>query len=244
MAVERRLGGARARFTDRWGGNSAAPFDSLNLADHVGDDPDAVTANRTRVATIFEVPDATWVLPRHVHGSTVLTVDEASELGVIGPVRDEGDGAATNRFGVLLGALGADCAPIAIANDTACAAVHAGWRGAVGGVVEAGVAAVRALGTGPVRAVVGPCICVRHYEFGADTLADIVARVGPEVRGHTESGDPAFDLRGAIRLAFSRADVAGADVEILDICTAESADHFSYRRDGVTGRHGVVVRRA
>ena len=106
MAVERRLGGARARFTDRWGGNSAAPFDSLNLADHVGDDPDAVTANRTRVATIFEVPDATWVLPRHVHGSTVLTVDEATELGVIGPVCYEGDGAATNRFGVLLGALG------------------------------------------------------------------------------------------------------------------------------------------
>ena len=243
MSVERRLGGARAIFTDRWAGSSAAPFDTLNLADHVGDDPNAVSANRERVATILESPGAIWVLPRHVHGSTVLTIDAASELGGTATGREEGDGVATDRFGVLLGALGADCAPIAIANDTACAAVHAGWRGAVGGVVEAGVAAVRALGTGPVRAVVGPCICVRHYEFGADALAEIVARVGPGVGGHTETGDPAFDLRGAIRLAFSRAEVDDADVEILDICTAESADHFSYRRDGVTGRHGVVVRR-
>ncbi len=243
MAVERRLGGALAYFTDRSGGSSEAPFDSLNLADHVGDDPNAVRANRKRVETILESPGATWVLPRHVHGSTVLVIDAASELGGTAAGRGEGDGAATNRFGVLLGALGADCAPIAIANDSACAAVHAGWRGAVGGVVEAGVAAVRALGTGPVRAIVGPCICVRHYEFGADALAGIVEGFGPSVAGQTEAGDPAFDLRGAIRLAFSRAEVDDADVEILDICTAESADHFSYRRDGVTGRHGVVVRR-
>lgn len=243
MPIERRLGGARALFTDRWGGDSAAPFDSLNLAGHVGDDPDAVGTNRARVAAMLEVPDASWVLPRHVHGSTVLRMDEAFELGVGASDHPEGDGAATNQSGVLLGALGADCAPIAIANDTACAAVHAGWRGAVGGVVEAGVAAVRALGTGRVRAVVGPCICVRHYEFGAAELANIVARRGPSVEGRTDSGNPAFDLRGAIRLAFAHAEVDTEDIEVLDVCTAESTDHYSYRRDGVTGRHGVAVTR-
>lgn len=230
-------------FTDRWRGVSASPFESLNLARHVGDDPDAVNTNRARVATMIEAPDSAWVLPRHVHGSTVLTIDESCAVGVEASDHHEADGAATNRFGVLLGALGADCAPIAIANDTACAAVHAGWRGAVGGVVEAGVTAVRALGTGRVRAVVGPCICVRHYEFGATALGDIAARVGPGVCGQTDAGHPAFDLRGAIRMAFARADVADADVEVLDICTAESTDHYSYRRDGVTGRHGVVVTR-
>ena len=241
MPIERRLGGARALFTDRFGGVSAAPFDSLNLARHVGDDPDAVSTNRARVAAMIEAPDAAWVIPRHVHGSTVLRIDETIELGVGASHDPEGDGAATNRFGVLLGALGADCAPIAIANDTACAAVHAGWRGAVGGVVEAGVVAVRALGTGRVRAVVGPCICVRHYEFGVAALTDIVARAGPSVAGRTETGDPAFDLRGAIRLAFAHAEVDDADVEVLDVCTAESTDHYSYRKDGVTGRHGVAV---
>jgi len=243
VLIERRLGSARALFTDRRGGDSVAPFDSLNLADHVGDNPDAVRTNRARVATMMDAPDASWVLPRHVHGSTVLRIDETIELDVRVSHHPEGDGAATNRVGVLLGALGADCAPIAIANDTACAAVHAGWRGAVGGVVEAGVAAVRALGTGRVRAVVGPCICVRHYEFGAAELGNIVARTGPSVAGRTESGDPAFDLRGAIRLAFARAEVDAEDIEVLDVCTAESTDHYSYRRDGVTGRHGVVVTR-
>ncbi len=243
MPIERRLGGARAVFTDRWGGDSAAPFDTLNLAGHVGDDPDAVRTNRALVATMLEAPDAAWVLPRPVHGSTVLRIDDSFELGVGASHHPEGDGAATNRFGVLLGALGADCAPIAIANDTACAAVHAGWRGAIGGVVEAGVAAVRALGTGRVRAVVGPCICVRHYEFGATELADIVTRTGPGVAGSTDSGVPAFDLRGAIRLAFAHAEVEAEDVEVLDVCTSESTDHYSYRRDGVTGRHGVVLAR-
>ncbi len=222
---------------------SAAPFESLNLALHVGDDPEAVSANRARVATMIEALDPAWVLPRHVHGSTVLTIDESPESGFSDAGPEAGDGVATHRFGLLLGALGADCAPIAIANDTACAAVHAGWRGAVGGVVEAGVAAVRALGTGRVRAVVGPCICVRHYEFGATALEDIAARVGPAVCGRTDAGHPAFDLRGAIRMAFARAHVAEADVEVLDICTAESTDHYSYRRDGLTGRHGVVVTR-
>ena len=243
MPIERRLGGARALFTGRWGGVSASPFESLNLARHVGDDPEAVSTNRARVATMIEAPDAAWVLPRHVHGSAVLTIDASCALEVLAADLDAADGAATNRFGVLLGALGADCAPIAIANDRACAAVHAGWRGAVGGVVEAGVDAVRALGTGRVRAVVGPCICVRHYEFGGAALEDIAARVGPGVSGQTDAGHPAFDLRVAIRMAFARADVADADVEVLDICTAESTDHYSYRRDGVTGRHGVVVTR-
>ena len=231
--IWRRLGGAEAVFTDRRGGGSVPPFDSLNLARHVGDDPTAVAANQRWVAREFDAADGEWVLPHHVHGATVLTVTDAS--------RDDenGDGVATNRAGLLLGALGADCAPIAIANDTACCAIHAGWRGAVNGIVEAGVAAVRTLGSGPVRAVVGPCVCVGHYEFGADLLGELVDRLGPEVAGLTLDGAPAFDLRRAIRRSFAHAEVD--DLEVLDICTVQSAEHFSYRRDGATGRQGVVV---
>jgi copper oxidase (laccase) domain-containing protein len=101
------------------------------------------------------------------------------------------------------------------------------------------VAAVRALGSGPVRAVVGPCVCAAHYEFGADALTALALRLGPEVVAATVDGAPAFDLRAAITGACTRAGVD--DVEVLDVCTVESADHYSYRRDGVTGRHGVVV---
>jgi YfiH family protein len=235
--IRRALGGATAWFTDRRGGVSGPPFATRNLADHVGDDPGAVRANRAGV--VDEIgPDAglrTWVQPHHVHGTAVLVARDSSPCG-----RDA-DGVASDRRDLALVAIGADCAPVAIANDTACAAVHAGWRGAAAGVVAAGVAAVRELGTGPVRAVVGPCICAAHYEFGADALADLARRLGDDVVATTPDGAPAFDLRAAIRGAFARADVD--DVEVLDVCTVESADHFSYRRDGTTGRHGVVVLR-
>jgi YfiH family protein len=224
-------------FTDRHGGVSAAPFDSLNLAGHVGDDPAAVAANFEALAGRLGLvgPDR-WVRPFHVHGTTVVEV-EAAPAAVV-----EGDGSATATAGLPLVALGADCAPIGLANDTAVAAVHAGWRGAVAGVVEEGVRRVRALGTGRVRAAIGPCICVRHYEFGAGDLATVVDRFGSGVAGHTEDGRPALDLPGALRIA-----LAGAGVdEIVDAgpCTVESPDHYSYRRDGRTGRQGVVVVKA
>jgi YfiH family protein len=238
VSVHRAIGGADVWFTDRHGGASAPPFQTLNLADHVGDVPAAVLDNRTRVLDTIAGADRRrlgWVQPHHVHGTTVLVArDEA-------PQGRDADGTVTDRPGLGLVAIGADCAPIAIANDTACAAVHAGWRGAADGVVAAGVAAVRELGTGPVRAVVGPCVCAAHYEFGADALTALALRLGPEVVAATAEGAPAFDLRAAIRVAFTAAGVHADAVEVLDLCTVESADHFSYRRDGVTGRHGVVV---
>jgi YfiH family protein len=231
------LGCARVVFTDRHGGVSAPPFDSLNLAGHVGDDPAAVAANFEALADRLGLvaPDR-WVRPFHVHGTTVLEVDEAPAAAV------EGDGSVTASAGLPLVALGADCAPIGLANDTAVAAVHAGWRGAVAGVVEEGVRRVRALGTGPVRAAIGPCICMRHYEFGPGDLATVVARFGPEVAGETAAGRPALDLPQALRLALAEARVE----EIVDTvaCTVESPDHYSFRRDGRTGRQAVVVVKA
>ena len=232
--IELTLGCARVVFTDRHGGGSVAPFDTMNLAGHVEDDPAAVAENyRTLATTLGLVDPEGWVRPFHVHGTDVLTVTEPPA----GPV--DADGAATIVPGLPLVAMGADCAPIALANDTAVAAIHAGWRGALGGVVDAGVAAVRALGTGPVRAAIGPCVCVRHYEFGADALAPLVDRFGLAVAGTTESGDPAFDLPRALQVAL---DAVGVD-EITDprCCTVESADHYSFRRDGRTGRHAVIV---
>ncbi len=236
--IHRELGGAAAYFTDRHGGVSTGPFASCNLAVHVGDDAGAVAANRAAVIGAIGASDRTWVQPHHVHGTTVVALTNAGSARAVGTDRDA-DGTATARSDTLLVAIGADCAPVAIANDTAWAAVHAGWRGAVEGVVQAGVAAVRALGRGPVRVVVGPCICAAHYEFGAEELDALADQLGPSVRARTEAGAPAFDLRAAIRLACEQESVD--QVEMLDVCTFVSPDHYSYRRDGRTGRHGVVV---
>jgi YfiH family protein len=232
--IELVLGCARVVFTDRHGGASAAPYDSLNLAGHVDDDPAAVDENYRLLAARLELPEPSgWVRPFHVHGTDVLEVTAAPTEPV------DADGSATSTVGLPLVAMGADCAPIALANDAAVAAIHAGWRGALDGVVEAGVAAVRRLGGGPVRAAIGPTICVRHYEFGADALAPIVARFGDSVAGTTSAGELALDLPRALQRAL---DDAGVD-EVTDIqrCTFESPDHFSYRRDRRTGRQVVVV---
>ena len=232
--IELELGCARVVFTDRHGGASAAPYESMNLAWHVDDDARAVDRSYEMLAARLGLPaPAGWVRPVHVHGTDVLRVHSTP------PAPLDADGSATDVPGLPLVAMGADCAPIALANDTAAAAVHAGWRGALGGVVEAGVDAVRALGAGPVRAAIGPCICVRHYEFGADALEPLVVRFGREVAGSTDAGSPAFDLALAIRRA-----LAGVGVdEVTDppCCTVESPDHFSFRRDGRTGRQAVVV---
>jgi hypothetical protein len=232
--IELALGCARVAFTDRNGGASRPPYDSMNLAWHVEDDPASVDHSYRMLADRLGLGDpAAWVRPFHVHGTDVLEVTAAL------PRRVDADGSATAVAGLPLVALGADCAPIALANDTAVAAVHAGWRGALGGVVEAGVAAVRDLGAGPVRAAIGPCICVRHYEFGEDALVPLVDRFGSSVVGRTDEGKHAFDLPLAIRVAL--ADAGVEDVTDTACCTVESVEHFSYRRDHRTGRQGVVV---
>jgi copper oxidase (laccase) domain-containing protein len=140
----------------------------------------------------------------------------------------------------------ADCAPIALvaldARDNTARAigvVHAGWQGLLAGVVEAGVAALRALHDGPVRAWLGPCIHAGRYEFGEDALAPLVERFGPAVAARTEWGTPALDVPAAVQVALR--EVGVAPVTDVGVCTAGSADHFSHRRDGVTGRQAVVV---
>ena len=120
---------------------------------------------------------------------------------------------------------------------TAVGVVHARHRGLEHGVIEAGRAAAR---SGPVRcAYLGPCIRPDRYEFGAAHLARIVARLGPEVAGRTADGHPALDVPAAVRAALRNCAVDAFDDG--GVCTAASAAHFSYRRDGVTGRQATIV---
>jgi copper oxidase (laccase) domain-containing protein len=159
---------------------------------------------------------------------------------VPGALPVEADGAVTRLDGVPLVVLTADCAPIAIADDLAVGVVHAGWKGLETGVVAAAVAALREIGRGPVRAVVGPCIRAAHYEFGRADLDRLVARFGPDLEGRTAAGRPALDVAAGVRIAF--AEVGVTDVVDPGTCTAaDPARWFSHRRDGTTGRQAVVV---
>ena len=117
--------------------------------------------------------------------------------------------------------------------------MHAGWAGLEAGVVERAVAVLRKESDGPVRAVLGPCIHADRYEFGRDLLDRLVDRFGPQVATRTATGAPAFDIPAAVRAALAASGVD--DVDDVDVCTAASPDHFSFRRDGVTGRQAMFV---
>ena len=225
--------GPHAFWTDRHGGVSAAPYDTANLATHVGDAPDAVRENRERLAREHDLahPDE-WVWLDQVHGAEAAIVTGAGE-------RPTADAAVTAVPGIPLMVLTADCAPIAIVTADAVGVVHAGWRGLLAGVVPAAVDALRSVGTGEVRAVIGPCIRPAHYEFGNDDLARVAARFGDVVVGETVDGRPALDLAAGVRAAF--AECAVDDIWDNGFCTYSEPRYFSHRRDGVTGRQAVVA---
>jgi polyphenol oxidase len=241
--IVRSVGGARVVFTDRHGGVSAAPYATANLGDHVGDDPGAVAENRRRIAGALDgllpgPPDpAAWIWLRQVHGRRVVNADAPSPPAERVP--PEADAAVTARAAAPLVVLTADCAPIALIAPDAVGVVHAGWPGLEQGVIGAAVDALRAKSTGPIRAVLGPCVHPARYEFGADLLDRLVARLGPTVATRTESGAPALDIPAGVRIELARAGVD--EVDDVAVCTFASPDHFSHRRDGVTGRQAVVV---
>jgi polyphenol oxidase len=201
----------------------------------VGDDILAVERNRRCVADAAGLGEpAGWVWLEQVHGTDVVYAD-----GPRGPSAPVGDASVTTQRGLPLAIVTADCAPVVIACDDAVGVAHAGHRGLAGGVIEATVERVRAVGHGDVRAFLGPCICVECYEFGASDLGRLVAHFGDSVEGRTSAGRPAFDLSAAVRVALARAGVDS--VEDCERCTAELPTYFSYRRDGVTGRQVTVA---
>ncbi|MFO1048038.1 MAG: peptidoglycan editing factor PgeF [Geminicoccaceae bacterium] len=226
----RSLGGVRHGFFGRQGGVSEGHWASLNMGLRSGDRPDAVATNRARVAEALGVKPPHLVTARQVHGVAAVPVTEPWD-NLDAP---EADALVTDRPGLLLGVLTADCGPILLADESAgvIGAAHAGWRGAFDGVIEAVVAAMARLGARRecIVAVLGPCIGPRSYEVGPEFLARFVAEDAANRDYFDESGErPRFDLRGFIA---SRLWCAGvADVEVVDRDTcAEDELFFSFRR--------------
>jgi YfiH family protein len=216
--------GVLVAFSARRGGVSRPPYDTLNLAVRVGDERADVVENRSRAAAAVGFDADRLALAIQVHAADVIDAGPG-DSGVLG----EADGLFTASSGPVLAILAADCAPVALWGSRGIAIVHAGWRGLVAGVVAKGVERV-----GDVHAAwVGPSIRACCYEVGPEVVAAF-ASAGLPVRdgSHVDPGEAAA---AALR-------DAGVDrVVVSDVCTCCDDRFFSYRRDGVTGRHGAFV---
>ena len=241
--------------TTRHGGVSAAPYDSFNLGGGVGDSSAAVAANRARLAGAAGVPPASGVWMRQVHGTTVTLVDRtpgsaSAPSATTGPTRaglpetglPKTDGIVTSTAGLALGVLVADCVPM-LAGDPAAgviAAVHAGRRGAAGGIALRMVEAMVDAGASAssIEVLLGPAICGRCYEVPA-AMRDEVEATLPGSACRTDRGTPGLDLRAGLARQLRSAGVAG--VAIDPRCTYTDPELFSHRRGAPTGRFAGLI---
>lgn len=223
--------------TTRQGGVSAPPYASFNLGDHVGDRPEAVAANRERLAGGLGLPGQRLVWMEQVHGRTVTVVD--------GPQRQPvpaSDAVVTTQPWLAVAVLVADCVPVLLADPVGkvIAAVHAGRVGARAGVLPATLQAMRGLGAriDQLEALLGPSACGQCYEVPSRMQADVEAHL-PGSACQTRQGTAGLDLRAGLWRQLACAGVARIGVDPR--CTMEDATLYSYRRDGVTGRLAALT---
>ena len=227
----------RRVITTRAGGASRAPFDRFNLSTGVGDDPAAVAANRRRLASGLGLPAGNVVWMRQVHG-----IDAATVTGPPGQDLDGVDAVVTDRPGLALAVLSADCVPVLLADPEAgvLGAVHAGRAGAAAGVLPTAWEAMRALGARPDRAeaLLGPAVCGGCYEVPAE-MRDAVHAALPGSGCATRAGTAGLDLRAGLRRQLAALGVTRVDTDPR--CTREDPTLYSHRRDGRTGRLAAVT---
>ncbi len=223
----------KALQTTRLGGLSAAPYDSLNLGLHVGDDPVRVNRNRQSLAQLLP-SEPVWL--EQVHGIEVANADLAA-------CRVVADASVAKQRGSVCVVMTADCLPVLLCDEegTVVGAAHAGWKGLAAGVIEA---TVQQMGVAPhkLMAWLGPAIGPESFEVGAEVRAAFMAHDAKAADAFKPHGEGKF-LADIYALARQRLHALGvARVHGGTLCTYCQKDKFfSYRRDGVTGRMGTFI---
>ncbi len=216
-----------AIFTDRRGGSSLAPYESFNLALHVGDDSEVVARNRSQLSRT--AGDVQFM--NQSHGDLFTVVEKFST------VDPRCDALITTTPGLPLAVLVADCIPLLLSSSSVVAAVHVGRKGLMNSIALSVINEMRRLGADSIHAQLGASICGQCYEVPA-AMADEVLGLHPDAFALTREGDPALDLpKGLI------ADLVGEGItyEASGVCTLEDQLYFSYRRHNITGRNAGVV---
>ncbi|MDO5606369.1 MAG: peptidoglycan editing factor PgeF [Paracoccus sp. (in: a-proteobacteria)] len=224
------LDGVRHGFFTRKGGASSGLYAGLNCGRGSRDQTAVVATNRARVAEAMGVAPDRLAGLYQIHSADVVTLSDPAQAGR--DDLDRADGMVTALPGVALTVLTADCQPVLLADADAgvIGALHAGWKGALSGVIEATVAAMQTLGARRIRAVIGPTISQRAYEVGWDFMDGFVAEDDRAERFFAggPGGKPMFDLAG---YGLMRLREAGVEAEWTGHCTySDPARFFSYRR--------------
>jgi YfiH family protein len=231
------LDGIKHRFFTRRGGVSSGLYSSLNCGYGSADPPDNVRENRRRAASQFALAEPELLTLHQIHSTEVLTVGAERWTS---PGAPRADGLVTDRPGVALGVLAADCAPVLMADPQArvIGAAHAGWKGALAGVVDGTIAAMERLGARRERlsAVIGPCIGRDSYEVGPEFPARFLAQDEANAaffRPAARAGHSLFDLAGYLlrRLALDGVSATATGHDTL----AGEQKFFSYRRNTLNG---------
>ena len=225
---------------------SAAPYDSLNLGFHLGDDEVAVRENRTRFAQSLGLGIDRLFEQRQVHGARVRVVSDADLAESIAD--EEGDALITRIDGIGVAARTADCVPVLIAHPPSghVGAAHAGWRGAVAGIVPR---TIDGLSHDPAELVVaiGPHIRVDAFEIGEEVAREMEEAANGRAVVRRDGAKPHGDLAALIRFQLREAGVPNEAIEDVGGCTrTDAAQFFSHRRDRAkTGRHlSAIIARA
>jgi len=221
-------------FFGRAGGISSGLYRGLNCGLGSHDRREDVLENRRRVTEALGQSPASLTTLYQVHSPTVITVAEPFDGHV-----PEADALVTGVPGVTLGILTADCVPVLFADTTAeiIGAAHAGWKGAVGGVLENTIQAMEDLGAEreDIRAVIGPCIAQSSYEVGAEFIARFTAAEQAQFFiPSNRAGHALFDLPSYVAMRLSAAGLQQVALLAMDTCTNEE-NFFSYRRSTLRG---------
>ena len=210
-------------FTDRRGGVSLGVYESLNLALHVGDDPQTVAANRSLIGPAQFM--------NQVHGDEIVIVESITDQ------TPTCDGLITTKSNLALAVMVADCIPLLLVSKEAVGAIHVGRAGLVNQIALKAIATMRSLGAIDIHAILGPSICGACYEVPFEMQQNVVEQ-HPRAFATTRKGTPGLDLpKALIEDLFS----AGVSYEASTICTMENELYFSHRRQNPTGRFAGVV---
>ncbi len=216
-----------AIFTDRRGGSSLAPYESLNLALHVGDDPVSVEDNRSQLSRF--AGDVQFM--NQIHGDSFVVVEKLERTD------PTCDALITTTPGLALAVLVADCIPLLLSSSKVIAAVHVGRKGLMNSIALSVIEQMRRLGADSIHAQLGASICGPCYEV-PEAMADEVLLAHPDAFALTREGNPALDLPRAL---ISELVSEGITYEASRICTLEDDLYFSYRRHNITGRNAGVI---